>query len=628
MNKLVGRSRNPDSAVIAAEDWSEALLVGKPRRTADPNGQIYARRRILLVTAVMVLMLLGLVARLFFMQVVSAENYLNLANGNRVRLIVQYAARGNILDTKGRVLASNTLSYQLSATPYLLSDEPKNQNQDIKRVAQILKSTPNRIKKAVFDEGPEFTQPLVVAEKLNRQQALRLETVIPRLEGFSLDLIPIRKYDARGALAHVIGYSGRVSEADLEANKDTLLPTDFIGKSGVEQSFDDHLRGKNGWLRVEVDALGRPVRVLGRQNAVSGKDLRLSIDRDVQISLTDAIAAQMQKANVLRASGVAMNPINGQVLAVVSLPSYDNNLFASGISQTDFSSLNNNPNQPLYNKAIAGGYSSGSTIKPLVASAALQEGVVTDKTVIVDTDHIAVGSFRFRSWRPGGLGPQTVRSAIAWSSNIYFMTVGGGNGPIAGLGEERLTSYYSEFGLGQPTGIPLPGEITGRVPDRQWKLDNKGEDWFIGDSYNISIGQGDLLITPLQLSVAHSAIANGGKVVQPQLKDNAKTKVKNRLDVSAENLQIVREGMRQVLTGGTTSEGIFGAVPVKVAGKSGTAETDPEGGRRPHAWYSAFAPYEDPEILVTVMLEEGVGGSTFAAPAIAQAMATYFNSNP
>jgi penicillin-binding protein 2 len=312
---------------------------------------------------------------------------------------------------------------------------------------------------------------------------------------------------------------------------------------------------------------------------------------------------------------------------MVSLPSYDNNVFSGQLSENKYQQYLSDPNQPLYNKVIAGGYTSGSIIKPLVASGALQEGVVDENTIIVDGGAISLpGGFVFRGWRPGGLGPMNVRSAIAWSSNIYFYTVGGGYGGIEGLGEERLTSYYRQFGLGEKTGIDLPNEIDGRVPDEEWKQQNKGEDWYVGDSYNISIGQGDLLISPLQINLAHAAIANDGYVLSPHLNQTQETVTKRELSVDKSNLQIVREGMRQVLTNGTTCDCLFSKVPATVAGKSGTAETNTPGGRRPHAWYSAFAPYEDPEIMVTILIEEGVGGSLYAAPAIAKTMEAYFQN--
>jgi penicillin-binding protein 2 len=291
----------------------------------------------------------------------------------------------------------------------------------------------------------------------------------------------------------------------------------------------------------------------------------------------------------------------------------------------------------LTNKAIAGGYTTGSTIKPLVAAAALEEKVVTPSTIIVDSGAISVTSiyqpgqaFVFRGWRPGGLGPMNVRSGLAMSSNIYFYTVGGGYGDIEGLGVERLSSYYRQFGLGEQSGIDLPGETSGRVPDPAWKRDQFGTDWFVGDTYNISIGQGDLLISPLQLTLANMTVANGGYLLKPQLLHKigdevvSGRSVRREISVSKTNLQIVREGLRQVVTNGTTCECVFNNVPVKVAGKTGTAQTTSTEERRPHAWFVAYAPHDTPRFMGGAMLEEGSGGSQYAAPVLARGMAEYF----
>ena len=622
--KKTNQSKRIVSSVGESEGWIESFIPGQ-LSTAGRQNIGGSSWRILVIAAVIVIAFAGLITRLFYMQIVDAEGYSALANGNRVRLEVEYAPRGRILDRDGHILADNTSSFQLTATPYLMSEDDGERKKAYETIGKIINIKADEIKKMATGKGLDFVQPVIVAESLSHDQARVLEAQ-NSLIGFSIDAVPIRKYDAGGGMAHIVGYTGRVSEDEVEAD-DKLLPADFIGKSGVELQYDQALRGRNGWQRIEVDALGRPVRVLAKQEPVAGKDVNLTIDRDVQIAMNNAIEQQMIKANISKASGAAVDPMTGEVIAIVSMPAYDNNLFTDGISQDDFSRLVNDANQPLYNKAVSGGFSSGSTIKPIIASAALQEGVVNENTIINDVSAIVLpGGFSFASWSPKGLGPMNVRRAIAMSSNIYFYTVGGGHGGIEGLGHPRIQNYYRSFGLGQKTGIDLPNEVEGRVPDEAWKMDVKGEGWYIGDSYNISIGQGDLLLNPLQLAMAHSAIANDGYLLQPYVNQSKQRKVKNEVPVNKEYLEIVRQGMRMVLTNGTTPQSIFRDVPHNVAGKSGTAETNPESGKRPHGWYSAYAPYENPEILVTVLLEEGVGGSTFAAPAINATMAEYFNN--
>ena len=615
--------------------WTQILVVGKSIEDRKDVSEKGIQHRLTVMGAVVLVLFIVLGFRLFTVQIVSSQGYADLANGNRVRETIDYAPRGKILDRNGKILAENTLSFQVSSTPFLLETDEAKRFADITTVASILGDDSAALKEELEKNGLDYVLPVVVAESLSHKQALLLESKLPNLKGFSIDEIPVRKYVSAAAIGHIVGYSGRVSEADLENDSSReLLPTDFIGKTGVEYTFDPRLRGENGWIKYEVDALGRPIRVIDQQAPQPGEDITLSIDFEIQKSMAKSMNDQMKKSKTSRSSGVAVDPSNGEVLAMVSLPAFDNNLFSEGgIGSDDFNKLNNDPDQPLFNKALSGGFTSGSIIKPLVASAALQEKVVTPNTVIVDNGALTLpGGFTFLGWRPGGLGPMNVRSAIAWSSNIYFYTVGGGFGNIGGLGEERLTHYYREFGLGEESGINLPNETPGRVPDEAWKIENKGESWYQGDSYNISIGQGDLLISPLHITMAEAAIANNGFLLKPQIEKGVAKEVRRELPIDKANLQIVREGMRQVLTGGTTCECTFKEVPVQVAGKSGTAETDTPGGRRPHAWFTAFAPYDktnskQPQILSTVLIEEGSGGSLYAAPVIAEAFKTYFKGN-
>jgi penicillin-binding protein 2 len=591
-----------------------------------------------LISAGVFVICLILGARLFSLQVTAFERYNSLATGNRVRETITFAPRGRILDRQGRILADNKLSFQLSATPYLLAEDQTERQDDYEVIAQMLNVSVAELAAASETEGLDYPLPITVLSNIEHRRALALMQYLPRLEGFQLLEVPIRQYVSDSGLAHILGYTGGISELELASQPDSgLLPIDIVGKTGIEKQYDDVLRGQNGLQRTEVDTLGRPVRLLAQQEALLGQDITLTIDLDIQRRLASELAKQMKNAKVQRASAVALDPNNGEILAMVSLPYYDNNLFANGISTEDFNRLVNDPNQPLLNKAVSAGYTTGSVIKPIVASAALQEKVITPQTIINDNGFIAVtsvyqpgASFIFRGWRPEGLGPMNVRRAIAMSSNIYFYTVGGGHGGISGLGVDRLTGYYREFGLGEATGIDLPGETSGRVPDRNWKLAEKGEPWYIGDTYNISIGQGDLIVSPLQLTLADMAVANGGDVLRPQLllrigdEMVARKQVRRTVGVDPANLQIVREGMREVITNGTTCACRFANVPVDVAGKSGTAETNTPDGRRPHAWYTAFAPFQDPQIMVTAMLEEGSGGSTYAAPVTAAAMEAFF----
>jgi penicillin-binding protein 2 len=296
-----------------------------------------------------------------------------------------------------------------------------------------------------------------------------------------------------------LGYTGRVSEADLKKHPE-YLPTDYIGKDGIESQYDSQLKGQNGSERTEVDSARRPIKVLDSREAVPGSSLILTIDRGLQAKLTETLTASLAKSGTRRAAGVAMNPKTGEVLAVVSLPSYDSNQFANGIAPAEYQRLINDSAQPLFNKAISGTYPTGSIIKPLVASAGLQERAITPNTTIDDKGFLEIQNpynpsitYRFHSYERSGLGRLNLYRAIAMSSNVYFFTVGGGFGDIAGLGVSKLTAWYQRFGLGNKSGIDLPGEATGRVPTPDWKQKTFKEPWYTGDTYNISVGQGDFL---------------------------------------------------------------------------------------------------------------------------------------
>lgn len=617
-----------------AEGWNDSLVFGKRplTRPAEPT----KNQSLWPMLALVVLFPLVMMAQLFNLQIVNGERMVGLADGNRLRQKVTYAPRGRILDRYGTELAVNTASFQVVSYPYLLPQDDAARAGVYRVLAETLDSTPDKIKRSAEAKGLDYTQPLLIKDRVAYQEALVIEQKLPKLPGVSLDGVPIREYLAETSLAHVLGYAGRASEADLKAYN-YLLPVDFVGKDGVEAQYDRLLRGQNGVVETEVDAAGRPLRTLREEPTRHGQDVVLTIDYGLQKALAAAIAEQMPKAGVNRAAGVAIDPNTGEVLAMVSLPTYNNNLFSKGISLDQYDGLLSNPLQPLHNKAIAGGYPSGSIIKPMHLVGALQEGVVNENTVIVDRGKITIPNiydpsivYTFNGWNPAGLGPMNARRAIAMSSDIYFYTVGGGYEGFQGLGVERLTSYYRKFGLGEATGIDLPGEASGRVPTPEWMKATHNRDWVLGDTYNISIGQGDISTSPLQMAVATAAVINGGKVLEPHVfkatadgSVSQKAEIKRSGFIKPEYLQVAKEGMLQVI-GGTTSTATFARVPVKVAGKSGTAETDPTTQRRSHAWYTAFAPYDKPEILFAVILEEGEGGSQFAAPAIAKAMEWYF----
>ncbi len=611
-----------------ATEW---LGVLRPGRVLQRRSSI-ARPNILPIGILVIVWFLLVLLQLYKIQVLDGARYRSLANGNRLRERVIYAPRGQIKDRNGVVLAENTVTSQLVVFPYLLKEPQLERKQEISKIAAILKRTEASLTSELDKLNPSDINAHVLATKLDQSTTVQLESAISTSSAFILEDVPSRRYVSDYGLAHVLGYTGLVTPENLQQDvAKTLLPTDRVGQAGVESAFDTQLRGTNGREKIEVDATSRPISLIAKQQPVVGKDLKLTIDVSMQKALYESTLAQMQKAKSTRAASVAIDPNNGDVLAMVSLPAYDNNEFVDGISQERYNQLQKDPMQPLLNKVLSNGYATGSIIKPLVASAALQERIVTPETTIVDRGYIELQSqfdsavrYRYNGWNLAGLGAMQVRSAIAFSSNIYFYTVGGGYESQPGLGVSRLTKYYRLFGLGELSGINLPNEQPGRVPDPAWKQQAYGEDWFVGDTYNISIGQGDMSVSPLQITLAEAAITNSGKLYRPRISLDESIVIRREIPINHEHFAVVREGMRQTIVRGTTPQSMFSRVPVHVAAKSGTAETNSPGGKPPHSWYTAFAPYEKPEVLTTVLIEEGREGVSYSAPAIADFYATYF----
>jgi penicillin-binding protein 2 len=358
--------------------------------------------------------------------------------------------------------------------------------------------------------------------------------------------------------SHILGYEGKIRQDEL-ADRPDYLPTDGIGRQGIEKQYESVLRGNRGFLQAEVDSLGRVKRELGVQDPQRGADLTLQIDAGLQKKLFDSLQSQLDAGGMKSGAAMAVDPRDGSVLALVSIPSYDNNLFAEGISADAYKALSEDPSKPLFNRVIAGEYPPGSTIKPVIAAAALSEGVVTDQTAIESRGGISVGNFSFGDWKAHGF--TDIRHAIAVSSDVYFYSVGGGYGNVSGLGMVRMKKYENLFGYGSASGIDLPGEQSGFLPDPEWKKEKLNERWYVGDDYHAAIGQGFVTATPLQILNAVATIGNGGTLYEPHLAksfrniDGTVTDVhpvmKAQHVVAPDILRIVREGMRLTVTEGT-----------------------------------------------------------------------------
>jgi len=487
--------------------------------------------------------------------------------------------------------------------------------------------TVEEIEKKVASADVRAIEPVTIKQSLNQEEALKLEGIVQTNTGLEVQSIPIREYLNGPAFSHLLGFTGKLNQDEWQEKFDEgYFFNDQIGKTGVELVYEDSLRGQHGGTEVEVDANGKIIKRIREIQPTTGNDLKLTIDAGLQTVIYNSLQQMLaQRPSSSGAAAVATNPRTGEVLALVSLPSFDNNLFARGIKTEEYSAILNDKSKPMLNRPIAGAYPPGSTIKPLVAGAALEEGVITTKTKINDEGLVRVGNFTYYGWNRAGLGLMDVVSAIAWSSDPFFYIVGGGHESysINGLGVDRLEKYMRNFNLGKLTGINLPGEEPGFVPSRTWKKDRFAgtdeQNWYLGNTYHLAIGQGYLLVTPLQLNSYIAGIANDGSIMKPVITEKEEKGEISNSGVSLDNLKIVQRGMREVILSGTSKT--LQDLPISVAGKTGTAQFDNSGDlSRTHAWYTAYAPFEDPEIVITVLVENGGEGSSTSVPVVKEAL--------
>ena len=481
----------------------------------------------------------------------------------------------------------------------------------------------------------ESKQEIILAENIAYQDALSLKNSIQNIDWLNLKIDSAREYFPLATMSHWIGYTGRISLEELKDSKnENYLLNDYIGKIGIEKYYEKVLKGKDGRKEIEVNALGDEKEVVSITYPENGLSLHLTIDYELQEEIEDIISRQLTKIDKHKAAVIAINPQNGEILALVSIPSFSSNDFAYKIDAKKYQSLLNNIDKPLFHRAVTGTYPSGSIIKPVIAAAALEDGIITQHTTFLSVGGISIGGWFFPDWQTGGHGSTNVRKAIANSVNTFFYIVGGGYNNFSGLGVEKIKEYGEKFGLNNKTGIDLPYEASGFLPTKEWKKETRGENWYIGDTYHLAIGQGDLLITPLQAAVFTSIIANGGVYYSPHLLkriSNEDGKIIKEINpeivrenfISKKNLEITAMGMRDCVTYGSCR--YLADLSIKAAGKTGTAEHSK--GKDSHAWFTCFAPFNNPEIVLAVLIEEGEGGSKTAAPVAKEILKWYFNKD-
>jgi len=513
----------------------------------------------------------------------------------------------------------------------------------LKQLSQILEEDLESLKIKISETQDAE---VLISQNLSHQTLIVLETKIKEWPGFQVRQNSKRDYQAQ-AFSHLLGYTGKITAPELKEDLNYSI-FDWTGKQGLEKSYEKILRKNPGKLRIERDALGKEISKEIVALPESGKSLVLWLDSDLQIRLSEVLERKLKELGVEKGAAVVLEPDSGGVLALVSLPDFNNNLFNTGSDPEALQYLLEDPLSlnPLFNRAISGQYLMGSTIKPLIASAALEEKIISPQTNIncqgeivienpwYDPDHPELGqeAWVYHDWTVHGW--TDLRKAIAQSCNIYFYTVGGGYGEQEGLGPSRIKDYLQLFGWGERTGIDLPEETSGFIPDPAWKERVKEEKWWDGDTYHLSIGQGDILATPLQIAAAFSAIANGGKLYQPQVVKEILDSEKNPVQeitpkilrenfVDEKNLQIVREGMREAVTYGSSVS--LNDLPVKAAAKTGTAQTSQIDYY--HHWVTVFAPYENPQIVLTIVIESVKGVQFAALPVAKEVLNWYFSQS-
>lgn len=575
------------------------------------------------------LLLIVLTARLVNLQVTQGSVFQGLAKGNRVDVKPITPPRGSIIDRQGRTLVRNIPVYNLELFPAQLPQSKGARERIYEQIQAVTAISINDIRTEVEKHGIRNLEPLILRANVDRDTALLWQVKLGFVSGVSVTHFPSRAYEPTIGLAHVLGYIGKATEKEL-ARRSELRPTALIGKTGLEAFYDFELQGREGKDEVEVDSKGQIQRFVSSEPALPGKTLELYLDKDLQQVMGETLAEGIKTADRKKGVAIALDPRNGGVLGLVSLPSFDNNVFIQVDKNNERQALFSDNNQPLFNRAIAGTYPPGSTSKPVWAVAGLNEGVIKEKTDIQTPPEIRIGDSVFPDWKAHGHAD--VKRAIAESNNIFFYALGGGYDKIKGLGPNKMKEQASRFGWGQPTGIDLPSEAKGLIPDPEWKKRVKKQSWYVGDSYHLAIGQGDLLLTPLQLLRAVATIGNGGMLYSPKLVKTIKDPDTGRVFPrekkeairlsSPEIIQLVKEGMRLTVTEGTARP--LNDLPIPVAGKTGTAQFEEKG--KTHAWFVGYAPHPEPTIALLVMVEGGGDSYSVAVP-IAKKILTWYSEH-
>ena len=559
---------------------------------------------------------------------------------NRVRKISLADYRGKIKDRLGNVIVNVRPSFSLYVTP----EDADNLSESLEFLSGLIEINKDKLRSDIR-RSPSFKNVLIKRD-ISRREVAYIEENKMLLPGIRIKIEPIRNYAHKDFASHVLGYLGEVSKSELKISKFSRYELgDMVGKNGLEKIYESQLRGKKGFKEVEVDVSGRELKVLRKFSPKTGNSLVLTLDSRVQSKL-ETLMDEVLRENSVEGSAVVMKVQSGEIIAMVSKPSFDPNFFATGISTKQWSGLVLDEKNPLQNRTIDGQYPPASTYKIVTAYAALAEKIIKPESTIFCPGHFRLGKRDYRCWKKRGHGDMNLHDALVQSCDVYFYTLG------HRLGINNLAKYATKLGLGELTGIVLKGEKSGLVPSKQWKKKFKNEPWYPGETISASIGQGYNLVTPLQSARMISTIASGGILVRPYLVKRIEgydgrliqefsPKVIKKIKIEPEVLRNIKEGLRGVVHEAHGTGRRARLKNVIVAGKTGTAqvvamkdsdEIGPEEetpySHRDHAWFVAFAPYENPEVAVSVIIEHGGHGGATAAPIAGGILKTYFSHYP
>lgn len=592
--------------------------------------------RIVISVLLILIATLGLVVRLAYLQIVGHSHYSNLARDNRVRIAPLPPTRGLIYDRNGELLANNFPTYILQVLPEQVPDL----DAALAELSKVLNLTDDELQR--FDSlrrRHKGYEPVPLKLQLNEEEIARFSVRMPHFPGIEITRRMLRTYPYGELTAHVVGYVGRISEAELQKLDPAVYTGTFhIGKSGVEKAYEDILHGKAGYEERETNVEGRSISVIGQTDPISGGDLHLSLDIKLQKTAQEAMKSYSGAV-------VAIDPTNGQLLAMASNPSFDPNPFVQGISRDQFQALQNAPAKPLYNRVLRGIYPPGSTVKPFMALAGLEYNTITvGKKVFCPGFYKLAGSdHKYRDWSHNGHGSVDLRLAITQSCDVYFYDL------ALRLGIDKMNDYMRQFGFGEKTGVDLDGEKAGIYPSQEWKQRTRKQPWFPGEALIAGIGQGYVQVTPIQIARAVAILANKGKMVEPRVvsRMDAPAYAENPfpipkhkdVHIAPQHWRAVVDAMIDVVHSQRgTAKGIAPGLTYHIAGKTGTAQVFTvrqdqnyksmriKANMKDHAWFVAFAPAEAPRIAIAVIAENGGHGGSVAAPIARMVIQQYMKS--